>query len=140
MGAWGTRAFDNDDAGDWSYELLESDDLTPARHALAATMDTDGYLELPEASRAVAAATVVAAGFDGDVNGLPEEALAWLAMHPDAGTLADARLALDALERVAGPDSELREVWLASSEGPAWVAEIAALGYRLGRVLGDETA
>ena len=140
MGAWGAGAFDNDDAGDWSYELLESDDLTPARAALAATMDTDGYLERPEASRAVAAATVVAAGFDGDVKGLPEEALTWLAMHPDAGTLADARLALDALERVAGPDSELREVWLASSEGPAWVAEIAALGYRLGRVLGEEIA
>jgi hypothetical protein len=140
MGAWGTGAFDNDDAADWVYELLESDDLTPARDALAATLDSDGWLQLPEASRAVAAATAVAAAFDGDVKGLPDEVVEWLLVHPDAGTLGDARLALDALERVAGPDSELREVWLESPEGPAWVAEIARLGYRVSRVLGDEVA
>ncbi len=138
MGAWGTGAFDNDDAADWVYELLASVDLSPAREALAAPMDSDGWLETPEGARAVAAAAVVAAGFDGHLEGLPGELVDWLEFHPDAGTRTDARLAMDALERVASTDSELREVWLAAGEGPAWVEEIARLGYRLGRVLGDE--
>lgn len=140
MGAWGTGVFDNDDASDWVYELLAYADLTPAREALAATMDSGGWLETPEGARAVAAAAVVAAGFDGHLQGLPEELVDWLEYHPDAGTRADARLALDALERVASTDSELREVWLEAPEGPAWVEQIARLGYRLGRVLGDEIA
>ena len=137
MGAWGSGTFDNDDAADWVYELLESADLAPAREALAATMDSDGWLEIPEGARAVAAASVVAAGFDGDVRGLPDEAAEWLEDHPDAGTLADARLAIDALERVASVDSELREVWLEAPNGPAWVEEIARLAYRLTRIVGD---
>ena len=137
MGAWGTGTFDNDDAADWAYELLQSADLRPAREALAATMDSDGWLEIPEGACAVAAASVVAAGFDGDVSGLPDEVVEWLEYHPDAGTLADARLAIDALERVASIDSELREVWLEAANGPAWVEEIARLVYRLARVVGD---
>ena len=137
MGAWGTGTFDNDDAADWVYELLGSADLTPAREALAATMDSDTWLEIPEGACAVAAASVVAAGFDGIVSGLPDEVVEWLEYHPDASTLADARLAIDALERVASVDSELREVWLEAPNGPAWVEEIARLAYRLTRVVGD---
>jgi hypothetical protein len=137
VGAWGTGTFDNDDAADWVFELLESGDLAPARAALAATMDSDGWLEIPEGARAVAAASVVAAGFDGDVRGLPDDLVEWLEYHPDAGTLADARLAIDALERVASVDSELREVWLEAANGPAWVEEIARLAYRLARVVGE---
>jgi hypothetical protein len=137
VGAWGTGTFDNDDAADWAYELRESAGLAPARAALAATMDSDGWLEIPEGARAVAAASVVAASFDGDLRGLPDEVAEWLEYHPDAGTLADARLAIDALERVASLDSELREVWLEAANGPAWVEEIARLAYRLVRVVGD---
>lgn len=137
MGAWGTGTFDNDDAADWVYELLGSADLTPAREALAATMDSDGWLEIPEGARAVGAAAAVAASFDGDTRGLPDEVVEWLEYHPDAATLADARLAIDALERVASVDSELREVWLEAANGPAWVEEIARLAYRLGRIVGE---
>lgn len=137
MGAWGTGTFDNDDAADWADELRGSADLAPAREALAATMDSDGWLEIPEGARAVAAATAVAASFDGDVRGLPDGVVEWLEYHPDAGTLADARLAIDALERIASVDSELREVWLQAPNGPAWVEEIARLAYRLARVVGD---
>ena len=137
MGAWGPGTFDNDDAADWVYELLDSADLTPARAALAATMDSDGWLEIPEGARAVAASATVAASFDGDVRGLPDEVAEWLEYHPDAATLADARLAIDALERVASVDSELRDVWLEAASGPAWVEEIARLAYRLTRVVGD---
>jgi hypothetical protein len=138
--AWGIGPFDNDDAIDFAHELLESDDLTPAREALAATTDTDGWLELPEGSRALAAAAVVVAAFSGEVIRLPKELAAWLDNHADAATLADARLAMDALLRIAGPDSELREVSLAGGEGAAWIDQISRLGLHLGRMIGDETS
>lgn len=140
MGGWGIGPFDNDDAIDFAYDLLTSEDLTPAREALAATTDTDGWLQSPEGSRALAAAAVVTAAFHGEVTRLPKEVAGWLDAHPDAATLADARLAMDALLRVAGRDSELREIRLAGAEGPAWVEQISRMGYRLAHLVGDETA
>ena len=138
MGAWGPGPFENDDAADWVYELLAADDMAPARDALAAATDSESWLEVPEGAQAVAAAAVVAAGFDGQVQGFPEEVVEWLGFYPRTATMADARLAMDALTRVAGADSELREVWLDAAEGPAWVEQIALLAYRLGRIVGDE--
>ncbi len=141
MGAWGTGTFDNDDAADWAYELDEATDLLPAREALAATMDSDGYLEIPEGALAVAAATVVAASFDGDLRGIPDDVGAWIDDHPDAASRGDARLALDALDRVMSEDSELRALWGDSPAGPAWVDTIERLRRRLVRAVGsDETA
>ncbi len=138
MGAWGTGTFDNDDAADWAYDLEEAPDLAPARQALAATMDTDGYLEIPEGACAVAAATVVAASFDGMVKGLPVEVAEWVADHPDAAGRSDARLAVDALERVMSEDSELRELWGDAPDGREWAQEIEKLRHRLVRAIGDE--
>lgn len=138
MGAWGTGVFENDDAADWAYELEAASDLTPARQALAATMDTDGYLELPECACAVAAAAVVAACFDGDLKGLPEELGEWIDDHPDNAARGDARLAVDALERVMSEESELRDLWTDAPEGQEWAEGIERLRHRLVRAIGDE--
>lgn len=138
MGAWGTGPFENDDAADWAYELEEADDLDPARRALAATMDTGGYLEPLEGACAVAAAAVVAATFDGDVRGLPDEVGEWVDRHPDTATRGDARLAMDALERVLSEDSELRNLWGESPQGADWAQHIEMLAHRLVRATGDE--
>jgi len=138
MGAWGVGTFDNDDAADWAYELGDASDLTPARQALAATMDTDGYLEMPEGVCAVAAAAVVAATFDGDLKGLPDEVGEWIDDHPDCATRGDARLAIDALARVTSEDSELQNSWEESPDGADWAKEIEKLRHRLDRAIGGE--
>ena len=138
MGAWGTGVFDNDDAADWAYELEDASDLAPARQALSATMDTDGYLELPEGASAVAAAAVVAASFDGNLKGLPERIGEWIDDHPDTASRGDARLAIDALERVMSEESELRHLWAEAPEGQEWAQEIERLRHRLVRAIGDE--
>ncbi|MGI8809476.1 MAG: DUF4259 domain-containing protein [Acidimicrobiales bacterium] len=137
MGAWGTGTFDNDDAADWAYELDESADLAPARQALAATMDSDGYLEIPEGACAVAAANVVAASFDGNLKGLPEVVAEWVDRHPDIASRSDARLAADALGRVMSEESELRNLWDDAPEGPEWAEGIEKLRHRLVRAIGD---
>lgn len=137
MGAWGTGPFENDDALDWAYELDEAPELSTVRDALAATMDTDGYLEAPEAARAVGAAVVVAATFDGDLRGLPTEVVGWIRDHPDAAARGDARLAVDALARVVSEESELRAVWADAPDGAAWAGEVVKLRVRLVRAIGD---
>jgi hypothetical protein len=138
MGAWGIGIFDDDDAADWAWELEESLDLELVRDALAATMDTGGYLERPEGARALAAAAVVAATFDGDLRALPEEVGQWVDEHADTATRGDARLAVDALDRVMSEDSELRILWAEAPEGPRWVAEMERLRQRLERATGDD--
>lgn len=137
MGAWGTGPFENDDAADWAYELEEAAELSPVRQALSATLDTDGYLEVPEGACAVAAAAVVAATFDGDVRGFPEAVVEWIADHPDAAGREDARLAVDALERVTSEESELRQLAVESGDGAAWARSMETLRVRLVRAIGD---
>jgi len=138
MGAWGIGTFENDDAADWAFELEDSADLNPVRQALAATMDSDGYLEIPEGACAVAAASVVAATFDGDLRDVPDEVGDWIDDHPDAATRGDARLAVDALERVMSEESELRNLWADTPEATKWAETVEKLRHRLVRAIGDE--
>jgi hypothetical protein len=123
MGAWGDGPFDNDDAADWCAEL---NDAAPAeraelvRGALADAADQHDYLDSDIAARAVAAAAVVAAQSPGapildDVYG-PQ----FLADGvPLAGGDHLRDLALRALERIAGDDSEWRELWEENGDGVA---------------------
>lgn len=137
LGAWGAGPFANDDASDWAYQLEEAADLLPARQALSATLDTDGWLEVPEAACALAAAAVIAATFDDDVEDLTGEVVDWIADHPDAATREDARLAADALERVTSEDSELRELWAGTPQALEWGTGVERLRARLVRAIGD---
>jgi len=130
--------FQNDDAADWAYELEDAPDLSPVRQALAATMDSDGYLELPEGARALAAAAVLAATFDGVLKGLPEEVAEWVDRHPGEASNGDARLAADALDRVLSEDSELRILWDDTPQGPDWVAAVQTLQQRVAGAIGEQ--
>ena len=61
MGAWGVGHFDNDDAGDWVWELEDTGTASPVTAAFAAVEAEANYLEAPDACIALAAAEVVAA-------------------------------------------------------------------------------
>jgi hypothetical protein len=118
MGAWGWGPFDNDDAADWVGEFRGADRDTGLR-AVGAALRTvaearpDDYLDAPEGTMAVAAAEVVAAvhGLDVLETSYNEELLAWVATMqlPADGELVS--LAVQALERVKGPESELADLW-----------------------------
>lgn len=75
MGARGCGSFENDDAADWVYEL-ESGGVAAVASALeqVSSVAEDEYLEAHEASAAMAAAEIVAAGRDGDLSKLSETA------------------------------------------------------------------
>jgi hypothetical protein len=134
MGAWGELAFDNDTAGDWSYELESVSDLSLIERAFAALEAVGAaYLDSDVACEALAACEVLArlAGRHGYQNAHTEIADAWALAHasleiPDA-LRARANAAID---RVLGEQSELGELW-AEGDGSTWRATVEDLRRRV---------
>lgn len=128
MGAWSHLPLGNDDAADWAAGLEGTTDLAPIAAALDAALEEEEYLEAPEACEAIAAVEVLAKLLgkgtqnDGDAHGVD----AWVqsvSIQPDAVLLEKAR---KVLARVAGEDSELRELW-EESDPTEWLASLQAL-------------
>jgi hypothetical protein len=128
MGAWGSGPFENDDAMDWTYALTDDADLGVVAAALRDATGEDAP-EAPEASAAIAAAEVVAAGLGRPSPDLPDEVTAWVAARADQDWGALVPSAMVALDRV-GSDSELVELW-AEEGGDDWGATLDELRGRL---------
>lgn len=127
MGAWGFQAFENDDALDW-LEVLEAGGAEVVRQGLDTV--ADGYIEAPDGSVAVAAAEITAAAQGNPHGELPENVATWVTAHGAELTAEDAQLALEAVERVAGEESELAELWDEADE-PEWKESLDNLSERL---------
>src|SRR5262245_59144166 len=87
MGAWDATSFGNDDAGDWAWELEESDDLSVIEAALDEAIEegsTEEFVESPTGSEAIAACEVIAClkGKRTDESDYTEELTKWVADHP----------------------------------------------------------
>jgi hypothetical protein len=131
-GAWGVRAFENDDALDWLSEL-ESTSGSRLLEAAVRQVDTKArYVEAPMCSVALAAAEVIAAANGHPAQKLPPEVTAWIKrVRPrvNASLLMEARLAV---ERCRSPEnSELRELWQESKDKTSWLDDTASLLERL---------
>ncbi|HVQ93585.1 MAG TPA: DUF4259 domain-containing protein [Mycobacteriales bacterium] len=131
MGAWDTGPFDNDGAADWCGELQDADPADRARlirAALASAVDEGDYLDVDVAQEAVAAAAVVASQ---RVGGRPLDS----AYAPDflrAGASIDLSddvipLAVRALDRIVGENSEWRDLWQEGIHGSAAFSVVATL-------------
>jgi hypothetical protein len=128
MGAWGTGAFDNDDASDWVYEL-EKDGIAAVESALTAAHGP-GELEVPTDVNAIAAGEVVAAAIGRPVADLREDILE-LAIGLASSVTAEHTLrARTAVERaLAG--SEIAESWGESEDEDEWRGLVQDLIRRL---------
>ena len=133
MGAWGVHAFENDDAGDFFYELEETGDLAPVENTFASIEENPDYLEAPDACIAIAGCEVLARlkGLPGYQDASTETVDEWIAAHPitPPQPLVDRGIAI--LDRVVGDNSELKELWDDSEEAEQWHASIADLRQRL---------
>ncbi|MEV4416395.1 DUF4259 domain-containing protein [Catellatospora sp. NPDC049609] len=115
MGTWDTGPFDNDSAADWCGAL---DDAAPGerlamiRSALAGAADAVGFLDDRAGVRAVAAAAVVLSQRPG-AEPLTSPYAPDFLLDGGSVVIPDdvAALAVRALDRVAGEDSEWREMW-----------------------------
>ncbi|MEO1245061.1 MAG: DUF4259 domain-containing protein [Pseudomonadota bacterium] len=130
MGAWGVGHFDNDDAGDWVWELEEAKSLAPVEAALAAVEGSADYLEAPDAAIGLAAAEAVAASLGKPAPDLPDSVADVVSkLEAPAGPELAARLRT-AVERIAA-DSELRELWEETDDFAKWQSRTADLLQRL---------
>lgn len=133
MGTWALHSFGNDDAGDLVGDLVEGTDLSPVEEAIERVQNTSGYLEAPEAQQGVAACEVVALvlGHSSAASQAEEELTAWVArVKPSLGAGVVSQ-AVQVIDRVLAPDSELRELWEESDEFKDWQADVTALRARL---------
>lgn len=128
MGTWGTGPFDDDNASDWAAEAEEAEDWSVVEQALR--VPGDGYLEAPDGQTAWAAAAVVAAADDGSAVQLPENVSAWVDAHRASRPAELRALAVQALQRVLGDQSELAELWQESGDAE-WRTNVQQLASRL---------
>ncbi|ANM30733.1 hypothetical protein ABI59_15820 [Acidobacteria bacterium Mor1] len=127
MGTWGIGNFENDNAGDWVFELEESRDKSILNRAFAAVGPSGEEREAHVCEEALAAAEVVLAGLSAGFERVPEAVATWvtaktgLFRRPRTFDSEDARSALAAVKRVL-EDSELRDLWAESDELANWEA------------------
>lgn len=129
MGAWGAGPFENDDACDWAIELADGEDDSPIIEAFDAVLGNDDYLDVDLGSAAVAAAQTLAS-LAGDGTKLPDDVAEWVRLQtPDIvkTLLAKHRdVAIRALARVRGKDSELAELWQ-EADATEWLESLDRL-------------
>ncbi len=133
MESWGTGSFENDAATAFILEVVE-DGSVAVEEALEVALDPDiTELAAEEGARAVAAAEIVQIHLSGDTAQVTDAGLrAWLS-ELEEGELSELQgLALEALERVLGPGSELPELWEdgpneTSQDATEWRTEIQRL-------------
>jgi hypothetical protein len=137
MGAWGSGPFDNDTAADWVYGLVDAttdeEALKVLESALSAAAETpEGeYLDADEGLCAVAAAAVVAAATGSATDDLPENVAEWLTGHAAAVPVSLRGPGRKALNRVAGPNSELAELWAEGADDDGFASSLLVLAERL---------
>lgn len=129
MGAWGIGHFENDDAGDWVWELEDAGSLVPVESAIVGVGPED-CLEAPDACMALAAGETIAAAVGRSASDIPETVSKFVSgldapVAPDL--VAKARAAV---ERVLA-NSELRELWEETDEFDAWQSKVRDLTQRL---------
>jgi hypothetical protein len=134
MGNWGTGIFENDTAMDFVGGLGDHPENAEnvLREALetAAHMD-DGELDSDEGAGALAAAAVVSIA-QGDSPVTPPESLEdnlrQICRHVPIDL---APLAIEAIDKVLGDESELRELWGEAESLDEWQAEAHAVRHHL---------
>lgn len=134
MGAWDVGTFDNDTACDWAFELHGVEDLTVVRHAIEAVLVTGhDYLDADLACEALAACEVIARlqGKWGHRSDHTEVIDRWVEAHPLKPSPELLQHAVEAIDRILGEASELRELWDESDDSAKWRAEVAELRTRV---------
>ena len=128
MTAWGVGPFQNETAAEYAAEIVQ-DGAYALAEAFDVALDPDNdYLEAEEGHRAVAAAETLAAVLTGDTSALTDAALRAWVQNADPAELTHLRPhAMEALERVLGPGSELPDLWEDSEDADAWQGDIQRL-------------
>jgi len=131
MGAWGTKSFENDDALDWVYELEKCNDPKIFWDAVESVIHEE-YVDSDIATEALAALEVTAAMKGKNTGELPEEVEKWLSENKEI-QLPDNfyTRAEEALNKIMGSESELKELWEESDSYKDWLDNMQDLISRI---------
>ena len=135
MGAWGHRNFENDSAMDFVGDFVESPTEVALSDALAIVIKAgadEEYIEMDEASAALAAAEMVAAANGRGSFDLPQDlsaAMEKLGFKPNEKLVKKARKAVSVVLK----ESELQELWAENGEPNEWQQVQKDLLIRLGK-------
>lgn len=137
MGAWGVGAFEDDTSLDWMDDSYAEGGVEAVRAALTTAVATpdDDDLDYTAGCAARAAAEIVAIANGRAPGGLDDEDEEAAKEHADA-VRADRDLpdlALRAIDRLVGPNSELHDLWTEDPTNSEWLDAIADLKRRLKR-------
>ena len=130
MGVWGTGAFENDAACEWSADLADASDLTFITDTLSSAQEVDDdELDVDMGCTAAAACEVLARlqGRSGRKDAMGDLVDQWVRSHPVRPTPAIVQLATNVLDRVA-EGSELALLWRGDS---TWLTQVKDLRRRV---------
>lgn len=133
MGAWSVDAFGNDTACDWKQEFLRDSNAAKLSQAIAAVVSAEGYVDEFIGSRCIAASEVIAraVGYGGTRNSYTEEIDRLIDRHELSIPTSLIEAALVAVDRIAGEDSELVELWGGDDPDSEWCLFVGDLRRRL---------
>jgi hypothetical protein len=140
MGTWDVGPFDNDTAADWCSDLHDAaaaQRSATARSAFSAVLDNgDDYLDSDLAVEAIAAAAIVASQLPGGATITSSYAPDFLLEGGSIDVPDDVpALAVRALDRIVGDDSEWRELWEESGNGASALAALEQIRTTIGATL-----
>ena len=125
MAAWGTKTFEEDTANNWIQELIDSDD---EREFLIESLSVDpGYIEADQAAVVLAASETLIALLDEPRDSVPGELVDWVGDNECADVSDLPEVALPALDKVLGEESELREIWADSGDFDEWLENVESM-------------
>jgi hypothetical protein len=122
MGAWGNRNFENDQAMDFVGDFTDNPSLESLEEALSTVIEQgeEGeYIEVDEASAALAAAEILAATLAKPASDFPQELRPALTTIQVNTTLQ--KKARKAVKQIV-KESELQELWTESGDLEEWLA------------------
>lgn len=144
MGTWDVGPFDNDLAADWCVRLDKAapeQRETLIREALSWVAEHgDEYLEINEAVEAMVAAAIVASQLPGGTAVETPYAPDFLLAGGRVEVADDIpAIAVRALDRIVGDDSEWRELWAEAEESyPQALASVQAIRESLDQAISRE--
>jgi hypothetical protein len=135
MGTWDIGPFDNDSAADWCGNLHDAAPAERAgiiREALRHAAEETGFLDSREGERAIAAAAIIVSQLPGGEPLKSSYAPDFLLEGGRLEVPADLpALAVHALDRVLGADSEWFELWEETNDPDAAFAVVRDLRAQL---------
>jgi ankyrin repeat protein len=134
MGTWGYKAFENDGAADWLYDLEDLHDAKSFFKPIHAVIRARGKVDIDDALESVAAAEVIAGARYEPPRDLPRIARSWIKRVAFVPRDADIKLAIRAIKKT-GAASELGDSWKTEGKLRQWQKEIGKLSERLKKAL-----